>query len=253
MYESVRQALTRCEECQKRSSRRMVDMLTNTYCHALWESITVDVVFMPMNQGKNYLVIAREYLSGWVEARAIANNKSRTIAKFIYEDIICRWSMTRRLMVDGGPDFRRIIIDLAEIYGIKRVQSSGYNPQAMGKVEGGHKPIVNALAKMAGQWVDNLPTVLFADRISIHEPTGYSPFQLVTGQNPVLPIELALPTWQTLPFRQVNDRSKLLAVRAMQLDLRDQFIKTAISKTARLRATKKEYWDDTKEIRRREI
>lgn len=253
LYDDVKLRLSRCEQCQYRSTKKMVDMLTNSYSHALWEAVAVDVVYMPQSKGKKFLVIAREYLSGWVEARALADNRSSTIAKFIYEDIICRWSMTRRLLVDGGPDFRKVVKFLASAYKIRRVQMSAFNSQAMGKIEGGHKPIVNALAKLTGQWVDNLHTVLLADRISIQSQTGYSPFQLVTGQNPVLPIELALPTWQTLPFRQVNSRDKLLAIRAMQLDLRDQFVKEAISRTDRMRAARKEYWDDNKEVRRHPI
>ncbi|RAQ98663.1 putative gag-pol poly protein [Stemphylium lycopersici] len=242
MYEHVRKRLATCPDCQLRSSKRMVDMLTNTYSFAIWETVAIDVVYMPQCFGKKYLVIARDYLSGWPEARALSNNKSKTIAEFIYEDIICRWSTSRKLMVDGGPDFAKV-----------RVQASGHNPQAMGKIEGSHKPIVNALAKLPGPWVKNLPAVLLADRISIQEQTGYSPYQLVTGQNPVLPIDLALPTWQTLPFREVKDRAQLLAIRAMQLDLRDQFKKEAIARTNRMRAAKKEYWDDTREIRREEI
>ncbi|RYN41671.1 hypothetical protein AA0114_g10630 [Alternaria tenuissima] len=253
MYEHVRTRLATCPDCQLRSSKRMVDMLTNTYSFAIWETVAIDVVYMPQCFGKKYLVIARDYLSGWPEARALSNNQSKTIAEFIYEDIICRWSTSRKLMVDGGPDFAKVVSYLAQNYKINRVQSSGHNPQAMGKIEGGHKPIVNALAKLSGPWVKNLPTVLLADRISIQEQTGYSPYQLVTGQNPVLPIELALPTWQTLPFREVKDRAQLLAIRAMQLDLRDQFTKEAIARTNRMRASKKEYWDDTKEIRREDI
>jgi len=35
----------------------------------------------------------------------------------------------------------------------------------------------------------------------------------------------------------------------MQLDLRDQFTKDAVARTNRLRQAKKEYWDDTKEVR----
>jgi hypothetical protein len=122
----------------------------------------------------------------------------------------------------------------------------------MGKIEGGHKPIVNALAKLPGQWVDNLPLVLLADRISI-QATGYSADQLVIGQNPVLPIDLSIPTWQTLPYRRVTHWAQLLAIRAMQLDLRDQFIKDAVDQTERLRALKKQYWDDTREIRQGDI
>jgi hypothetical protein len=45
----------------------MVDMLTNTYTFALWECVTMDIVYMPHCGGKKYLILAREYLSGWVE------------------------------------------------------------------------------------------------------------------------------------------------------------------------------------------
>jgi hypothetical protein len=82
----------------------------------------------------------------------------------------------------------------------------------MGKIKGGHKVIINALAKLKGPWVNNLHAVLLADRVSIQENTGYLLYQLVTGQNPVLPIKLALLTWQTLPFRQVKIRDELIAV-----------------------------------------
>jgi hypothetical protein len=252
MHADVRKRLAACRECQLRSSKRMVDMMTNTYTFALWECVAMDIVYMPESNGKKFLILAREYLSGWVEGRALSNNKSSTIAQFIYEDIICRWCMTRRIMVDGGPDFQKAVVYLAERYKVKRIQSSAHNPQAMGKIEGGHKPIVNALAKMEGPWTTNLHTVLLADRISVQESTGYSPYQMITGQNPVLPVELGLPTWQTLPFRKIKTRAELLAVRAMQLHLRDQFVKDAAARVARLRQRKKEYWDENKEIQRRE-
>jgi hypothetical protein len=250
MHADVRKRLTSCPECQFRSSKRKVDMMTNTYMYALWECITMDIVYMPESNGKRFLILAREYLSGWVEGRALPNNKSSTIAKFIYEDIICRWCMTRRIMVDGGPDFKKAVEYLAARYGTKRIQASAHNPQAMGKIEGGHKPVVNALAKMSGAWPDNLPTVLHADRVSVQESTGYSPYQMITGQNPVLPIELSMPTWQTLPFENVKTREELLTIRALQLDLRDQFVKDAAARAQRLRQHKKEYWDDHREIQR---
>jgi hypothetical protein len=102
--------------------------------------------------------------------------------------------MTRKIIVDGGPNFQKAVVYLAERYGAKRIQASAHNPQAIGKIKGRHKVIVNALAKLKGPWVNNLHAVLLADRVSIQENTGYSPYQLVTGQNPVLPIELTLPT-----------------------------------------------------------
>jgi hypothetical protein len=254
MFQIVQDTLRSCEPCQTRATQRKKDMLTSTFSWTLWEWITIDIVYMPDGKmGNRYLVVGREYVSGWVEARASRKNDSQSVAKFIYEEFICRWSMTRKLTVDGGPENKKVVADLAAIYGIHRVQTSGWNPQAQGLIEGGHKPIVNALAKLRGNWVDNLPTVLWADRCSIHESTGYSPIQLVTGQNPVLPIELCVPTWQTLPWNEVRTREQLIAIRAMQLDLRDEDLQEAIGRIARLRGANKEYWDTTKDINHDQI
>ncbi|CAI6342054.1 unnamed protein product [Periconia digitata] len=248
IWEDTKRTLRQCESCQMLDTKRTKDMMINSRTFALWEHVYVDVVHMPREGAFRYLVVAREALSGWPEARALKRNNAHAIAKFLYEDIICRWSMVRQISVDGGPEFGDVARMLLEVYKIRRLQSSAYNPQAMGMIESGHKPIKKALASLSGKWTDNLPTVLMADRCSVHEPTGYAPLQLVTGQNPILPVEMEIPTWQTLPFGRVRTRADLLAIRAAQLDLRDRHMKLATARTMRLRARKKEYWDATQEI-----
>ncbi|KAF1934650.1 hypothetical protein EJ02DRAFT_300301, partial [Clathrospora elynae] len=47
MHADVRSKLAACPECQYRSSKRMVDMLTNTFAFALWECVAMDIVYMP--------------------------------------------------------------------------------------------------------------------------------------------------------------------------------------------------------------
>ena len=121
MYEQVCTKLYTCEECQLRSLKRKVDMLTNTYSFALQEIVAVDVVYMLLYIGKKFLVIARDYLSSQLETRALTNNKLNTIAQFIYKDIIYRQSITRKLIVDSGLDFAKVIKALSSIYYIKRV------------------------------------------------------------------------------------------------------------------------------------
>ena len=62
--------------------------------------------------------------------------------------------------MDSGGENANITAALAELYNIKRVVASAYHPQGQGFMERGHKPIVDALAKMDGLWLDNLYTVL---------------------------------------------------------------------------------------------
>ena len=84
------------------------------------------------------------------------------------------------MVIDRESENKRFVTVFTEKYSIERVQVSAYYPAANGMVEQGHKPIVDALAKMTdsglGNWVRNLPLVLFADCISIHQPTGRTPF-----------------------------------------------------------------------------
>jgi len=85
-----------------------------------------------------------------VEARALRNKDVKSIAKFLYKDVICRWGVFGQLSIDSGGENTNITTTLTELYNIKRVMASAYYPQSQGFIERGHKPIVNALAKIEG-------------------------------------------------------------------------------------------------------
>jgi len=87
---------------------------------------------MPRDYRKEFLVVAREALSGWLEARALPLITSKHIAKFIFEDIICRHGCFRRLLYDGGTENKGAVTVLAEQYGIKRIVTSTYYPEGNG-------------------------------------------------------------------------------------------------------------------------
>jgi len=87
----------------------------------LFEKIGLDVIHMPPCKGKNYLVVARDDLSGWVEARALLSANSAAIADFLWEDVVCRYGCFGRLVVDRGPKNKGWVKAFTRKYGIKRV------------------------------------------------------------------------------------------------------------------------------------
>ena len=172
-----------------------------------------------------------------------------SVARFLWEDVICRHGCFGRLIVDGGPENKDLVEELTVRYGIKRVQVSSYHPQANGMIERGHRPIVDALSKMTdgglGNWVENLPAVLWADRSTVKSTTGLSPYYVTCGSEPVLPIELEVPTWRILPWSEVHTTAELLAMRARQLQRREEDLEEAVHHLQRMRMEGKEEFDDT--------
>ena len=188
-----------------------------------------------------------------MEARALANADSKSVAKFLLEDVLSRFGWFSKLVVDGGPENKKLVADLAFDYRIKRCQVSAYHPQANGMVERGHKPIVDALAKLTeggyGKWTRNLHMVLWADRCTIRRSTGQPPYRLIFGSDPILPIELSVPTWKILLWSSVRTTADLLAIRARQLQRRDEDLDELRLHLRRQREHNKDYFDDTKHIR----
>jgi hypothetical protein len=60
-------------------------------------------------------------MSGWVEARAISNKEAKTVALFIWEDVICYYGVFWRMIFNGGGEFKGEVIDLLNKWGVDRV------------------------------------------------------------------------------------------------------------------------------------
>lgn len=182
---------------------------------------------------------------------------SRAVADFLWEDVISRHGCFGKLIIDGGSENKEAVAELTRRYGIKRVVVSAYHPQANGMIERGHKPIVDALSKMSDggstNWVRNLPAVLWADRSTVRTSNGLTPYYISCGNEPVFPIELEIPTWRILPWDDVHTTSDLLAMRACQLQRRDEDLEEAVLHVQRMRLEGKERHNEEHGIRTEEL
>ena len=238
LWGDVKRWVQTCEECQRRSSRKYADSFHATWSSAIWERVHLDTCRMPCSNGKNYLVQARDDLSGWPEARALSANNAPQVAKFLWEEIITRHGCFNKLVIDGGPENKGVVQELAGKYGIRAITTSGYNPQANGLVERGHRPFLDGLAKMPGgnrHWVRNLPVMLWSERTTVSRTRGSTPYEICYGSSCVLPIETRILSWNTLPWHTVRTTGDLLAMRAEQLLRRDLDLEEVRARVKRIR------------------
>jgi hypothetical protein len=99
-----------------------------------------------------------------VEIRVLRAATFKVIVKFLWEDIICRYRIFGRFIINRGLENKDLVVQFVVDYGIKRVVILPYNVKVNGMIERDHKSIINVLAKMIkddiDKWIRNLYTVL---------------------------------------------------------------------------------------------
>jgi hypothetical protein len=81
---------------------------------------------------------------------------------------------------------------------LKHVSSTTYYPQGNGQVKSTNKIIGRLLTKLVNEKKidldEHLSTILFSYRIASKVATSYTPYELVYGLHPLMPIEYVLST-----------------------------------------------------------
>jgi hypothetical protein len=113
---------------------------------------------------------------------------------------------------------------------------------------------MDVLAKISekpSDWPNHLHAVLWADRITTRQSTGYPPFYLVYGWDCVLPIEISTLSWATTDWEQIKTTADLLFERAKQLERRESELEKAEAALLRSRMKNKAYFDANRRARPR--
>ena len=223
MEKDINHFVKTCHPCQERQQQLVRIPPVKTRTPGLFEVMHADIMHMtPASNGCKYIVQGREAVASWVEGRALKDEKARSIALWMYEDILCRWGSISTIVTDNGSSFKAAAQWIEKTWGIKSVTISPYNSRANGTVERMHWDIRQMLYKATGaentnKWYWFLQSVLWADRTSIRKRTGYSPYYMVTGLDPILPLDAAEATWLTRPPEEVMTSEEMIGSRARAL------------------------------------
>nr|GEY24772.1 reverse transcriptase domain-containing protein [Tanacetum cinerariifolium] len=124
----------------------------------------------PSLRGKKYILVAVDYLSKWVEAKALPTNDARVVCKFL------------KIFL---PDLK---------YGVTHRLSIPYHPQTSSQVEVSNRGLKRILERAVGKnrasWSDKLDDALWAFRTAFKTPIECTPYKLVYEKACHLPVEL---------------------------------------------------------------
>nr|GEY88920.1 reverse transcriptase domain-containing protein [Tanacetum cinerariifolium] len=146
------------------------------------------------SRGNKYILADVDYLSKWVEAKALLTNDARVVCKFL-KSLFARFGSPRAIISDRGTHFCNDQFSKVMLkYGVTHRLSIAYHPQTSGEVEVSNRGLKRILERTIGEnrasWSDKLDDALWAFRTAYKTPIGCTPYKLVYGKSYHLPIEL---------------------------------------------------------------
>jgi transposase InsO family protein len=151
----------------------------------------------PTSKGKNcyWLTMIDRYTRA-VELVAVESKESKVVAKAIFENWISRYGAPLVMLSDD--EFRNNILkEVCKLTKTKQIHTAPYRPSTNGLCERVHSFAINMLQNATDgnirNWDTHLPAIRFAIMTSYLDGFGFSPYQLLFGRRPRLPIDLQIP------------------------------------------------------------
>nr|GEU45921.1 reverse transcriptase domain-containing protein [Tanacetum cinerariifolium] len=105
----------------------------------------------PSSRRNRYILVAVDYLSKWVEAKALPTNGARVVVKFL-KSLFSRFETPRAIISDRGTYFYNDkFAKVMSKYGVTHRLATAYHPQTSGQVEVSNRGLKCILERTVGE------------------------------------------------------------------------------------------------------
>ena len=200
MYDDVKYFVTKICKCIKEKTLNTLPQapLKTITSSSPMELIGSDFLHLDTYTGSfQYLLVITDHFTRVYQVYPTRNKEAKTAATKLFNDYILRFGTPGKILHDQGREFEnKLFTHLSKLCNIKRLCTTPYHPHCNGQVERMNRSIIEMLKTLEEtekkSWKEHLQKLVYAYNCTKHSTTGYTPYFLLFGRKPRLPIDLIL-------------------------------------------------------------
>ena len=190
-----------CPRCIRRKmppvAIRTAPMVSITTCEPM-ELVCIDHLSLKTTGGSQAdILVITDHFSRYAQAIPVPNQTAKTTARVLFDNFFVHYGFPGRLHSDQGRGFESDVIhQLCKITGITKSRTSPYHPQGNGQVERFNRTFLEMLGTLPEDkksvWKKYVAPLVHAYNSTKNDATGFSPYFLMYGRHPKLPVDIFL-------------------------------------------------------------
>ena len=196
MHKDIETWIDQCGRCLRRKTpTNQRAPLVNICTSSPLELVCMDYLTLePSKGGQQHILVITDHFTRYAVAIPTRNQLARTTAEAFFNHFVIHYGLPQRIHSDQGANFEsRVIKELCAITGMKKSRTTSYHPMGNGMCERFNRTLLSMLGSLEphqkANWKSYVGPMVHAYNCTRHESTGQTPYLLLFGRNPRLPVD----------------------------------------------------------------
>ena len=141
------------------------------------------------------ILVVTDHFTRYAQAYVTRLQTAPVVANTLWEKFFVHYGFPEKILPDQGRNFEsNLIAELCKLVQIKKLRTTPYRPEGNGSCERFNRNLISMIGMLPEElkinWPQHVSTLTHAYNCTRNNATGFSPYFLMYGRQPLLPIDI---------------------------------------------------------------